>query len=266
MPADAKALSPSELAADPATTKAAYDDTRPKRTTLAEERLQRVTVDIPRAAAAVLAGLVRVGAFMAVLRALPLVNVKLLDVVLPRTLALLHAENLLLVASGQPDRLKALLAEADPLRDLLRDTWALPLIGWKIFTQAQLDAWKDGAGHADLGSDLVSCGEAYLARWKQIAGKADVTEADCRRAVALGREILEAVGGKSNPDAVAKAALERRRAFTLLLEAWDELQRAVVFVRWHAGDADTLAPSLFTAGRRAPAPRTVPPATPAPTV
>src|SRR5262249_25645678 len=73
---------------------------------------------------------------------------------------------------------------------------------------------------------------------------------------------------------VSVASDERQRAFTLLLRAYDNARRAVSFLRWHEGDADTLVPSLYT-GRGSrnskpdeeptePAPSVAAPSTPPP--
>ena len=47
------------------------------------------------------------------------------------------------------------------------------------------------------------------------------------------------------PAATAAAALDRQRAFTLFARRYDELRRVVTYLRWHQGDADRIAPSLY---------------------
>ena len=44
------------------------------------------------------------------------------------------------------------------------------------------------------------------------------------------------------------ATADRTRAFVLFVRCYDEIRRAVSFLRWNEGDADTLVPSLY-AGR-----------------
>ena len=86
----------------------------------------------------------------------------------------------------------------------------------------------------------------------------------------LGSELLLAIGVRDlamRTSTIAEARDLRARAFTLLDQAYDECRRAVSFLRWHDGDAESFAPPLRH-GRRArtaepPAP--VPPAPPAPT-
>jgi hypothetical protein len=57
---------------------------------------------------------------------------------------------------------------------------------------------------------------------------------------------------------VAASAVTRQRAYTLMVNAYDDARRAVAYFRHSQGDADTIAPSLYagiTSPRRAVAPR-----------
>ena len=53
---------------------------------------------------------------------------------------------------------------------------------------------------------------------------------------------------EQGPAVVQDVARIRDQAFTLMMRAYDEVRRAVTFLRWQQGDADTIAPSLY-AGR-----------------
>jgi len=44
---------------------------------------------------------------------------------------------------------------------------------------------------------------------------------------------------------VRAAADARNRVFTLLTRRYDQVRRAVVFLRWDEGDADRIVPSLY---------------------
>jgi hypothetical protein len=46
--------------------------------------------------------------------------------------------------------------------------------------------------------------------------------------------------------AIAEIALRRQQIFTLLSRNWDEVRRYVTWLRWHEGDFDKLAPSLYS--------------------
>jgi hypothetical protein len=47
------------------------------------------------------------------------------------------------------------------------------------------------------------------------------------------------------PAAGGAAVALRQRAFTLFATTYDEVRRAVSYLRWHDGDGDDIAPSLF---------------------
>jgi hypothetical protein len=53
--------------------------------------------------------------------------------------------------------------------------------------------------------------------------------------------------GQADPSASPSGEL-RRRAYTLFVQAYDEVRRPVTYVRWEEGDVDEIVPSLF-AGR-----------------
>jgi hypothetical protein len=48
-----------------------------------------------------------------------------------------------------------------------------------------------------------------------------------------------------NPAVVAEFSDMRNRMFTLFIEAYDDARRAISYLRWHEGDADDVAPSLY---------------------
>jgi hypothetical protein len=85
--------------------------------------------------------------------------------------------------------------------------------------------------------------------WTLIEGKCAVQMGELEHALKLAARILRVVGLREQAPVVAAAAAEMRlRAFTLFSCAYDDARRAVIFLRWHEGDADTIAPSLY-AGR-----------------
>jgi hypothetical protein len=65
-------------------------------------------------------------------------------------------------------------------------------------------------------------------------------------ALKVAAHLLGLTGQKDqSPVVVAAAADMRKRAFTLFSRAYDDARRAIIFLRWHKEDADTIAPSLY---------------------
>jgi hypothetical protein len=85
------------------------------------------------------------------------------------------------------------------------------------------------------------------------------------QAESIGEQLVNAVGTREQAPAVAaEVTQQRQRMFTLFLNSYDQVRRAVTYLRWNEGDIDTVAPSLY-AGRAArkkpdePAPAPTPP-------
>lgn len=73
-----------------------------------------------------------------------------------------------------------------------------------------------------------------------------VSLADIARAQALLDELLCELGRRTQRRP-SLLAMERARAFSLLLSTYDDVRRLVSFLRWKQRDADLIAPSLFSA-------------------
>ena len=75
------------------------------------------------------------------------------------------------------------------------------------------------------------------------------TKSELDRLLDVAAKLTSAVSARQNgtPERT-KAALDRRRAFTLLVRAYDQVRRSLTWVRWRYDDADQLAPSLWSHG------------------
>jgi hypothetical protein len=66
------------------------------------------------------------------------------------------------------------------------------------------------------------------------------------RGAVLAVQLLEGpIERMHAPLTPSEATVARERAFTLFYRAYDELRRAVTFLRWHDGDIEQLVPTLF---------------------
>ena len=171
-------------------------------------------------------------------------------------LVFLYAYQQWQLVAADPAAFDALLAECTDLRKRML-VWAPTAVLWKVFTQAELDAILGGSGHSDIADDTSVLGRMSLERWASLEAKVGYTHADAERAVVAGQQLFKALGGKDAADesAPVRAAKEQwQRAFVALSDAWAEVVSAVRYVRRHDGDADEIAPSLFStrkAGRKA---------------
>jgi hypothetical protein len=159
--------------------------------------------------------------------------------------ALLQAQIVYLGLSGAPQELSALSAEASGLRTLLlSDVGALIRRG--RLSASCLWGVKRRKGHRNVASDVLSLAAVLRNHWATIANGTAVTEAELERAESLGAELIRLIGRQMHtPEAIAKAASDRNRAYTLTVRTYNELRQAVMFVCRHQADAERVAPSLY---------------------
>lgn len=147
--------------------------------------------------------------------------------------------------SGDSEAGKALIEEATTLREgLLIGAEALAFRG--LMDKEQVAAIRRGHGDLDAAKDIVTLAQLFAAAWPQVAAKTAVEKKELERAAKLGPELMFALAAKKQ--ATKKGSKEpseiRARAFTLLVTAYEATRRAVTYLRWTEGDAETIAPPI----------------------
>jgi hypothetical protein len=182
------------------------------------------------------------------LEELPKFDISLLDNLQTYSWAAMQTHSIYLGAYTTPESLPALVDEAAKLVDLFQ-TDGLALAKRGLLSIAKLDALKGTNGFRNTASDVLTLANMFRSNWQAIAGKTCVTEAELTRAEVLAQQIQAAVSFKEQgPPNVADVARDRLQAYTLFFNAYDQVRRAVIYLRWNQGDADSIAPSLY-AGR-----------------
>lgn len=117
---------------------------------------------------------------------------------------------------------------------------------------AQLAQIKTGTGHLDLATDLIALSALFRRSWEQVQGKTLITREDLEEATRIGTALLGALGAKDNAAVRAAPELTERkhRAFTLLVRAYNDARRALMYLRFDMDDVDVIAPSLYKKGRK----------------
>lgn len=251
MPPRKKTAGPAKPAA-PRTTAAALAKIQPEMAALDPMGLSPINIDIPQSVAVVLGvlpGIVELRGPIA--KALPDHPMASLDKLEAYTLAAYHTYILALTPDAAEDRVAALLEEAAPLRaNLLSDAEALARRG--RLDPETVAAIRAGQGNVDTANDLVALSALFTTEWAKIHDKTAATLEEVHRAGELGPLLLAALGAREHgPVETAFAADQKRRAFTLFIRAYDEVRRAVTYLRWHEGDAAEIAPSLYSGRQRA---------------
>jgi hypothetical protein len=163
--------------------------------------------------------------------------------------ALLHAHNQHAIATEAQDNLPGLAEEAYATRERLHLD-AIALTGRGMIEGAALKRFGGAKGYLNVAADLNLLVAVFRARWEQASGRSGVEAGELDRAEKLAMHIVRLVGlREQSPAAVAAVADRRARAFTLFVKSYDQVRRAISFVRWNERDVETIAPSLY-AGRK----------------
>lgn len=145
---------------------------------------------------------------------------------------------------------------------LLVDAQALARRG-KI-DSAQLEACCDMVGYRAQYHSLLSLEQLLRGALPSAVGMTALTVAELDAARELGHRMMSALGVREQSGSKLPAAEIRIRVLSLLVEQYEEVRRNVGWLRWYEDDAESFAPSLWSAQRlrRPAAPTESEPATP----
>jgi hypothetical protein len=243
-----------------------FEQLQSERDALKLEELVRPNVDVGRAVGMVLVSEPKIAALRrAMERELPEFDAGVVDRLRPVALAAGYA-NVVFGPSPEETANKRLIAEATKLRvRLVRQAKALVEV--ELIEAAVVDKIRHIRTHRGLANNLIALSHLFRKEWDEIENVTVVSDEEVRRAGKLGMSLLEQLGSKDVASAAeseaSRAAEIRVRAYTLLAKTYDEVRRAVIYMRWRYGDADEIAPSFHVRVRRRPGAQPAAPAVPA---
>lgn len=165
-----------------------------------------------------------------------------------RALALGHTQTVHESTQQAPAIPQVLLDEAKRARDIAQSEVTTHVHRGLISPQA-LTTLNGGNGYRNLAADLFKLSEAVRSNWSKLSGRTSMTIAELDHMENLADQINQALGIREQmPELEASAARDRQAAYTLFLQAYDEVRAAIAYVRRKEGDVDDLIPSLY-AGR-----------------
>jgi len=234
---------PPRAPVSPEEARLAYERIEPRYELLREDQLIAVNLDITKAAGIALAAEPNLRALRGdIVRQIPRYDLEPLDSLRDVALAAWHVDAALSppVAENVPRILfepaialrRALLVQARALADR-------GLIELERLPAAR--RWRT----VDVAETLFGLAALLRSAWAEIHDKTPLAEEDLERAKRLGEELLAAHRRLETPG----SGKLRARAFSLLVSTYDQIRRAVTYVRWDEGDAGRLAPSLYTGSR-----------------
>jgi hypothetical protein len=239
---------------------------------LPQKEVTKINADIARVVPKVLGSLPQIIALRAVIAAdLPKFDLANVDNLEDLTLALDYCDAAYTCSCESPDDLAKLAEEAYAIRDTLYGD-AMGFARRGLINPASLKDYSGQIGYTNVARDVTKLAYVITEAWTRIEGKCAIEKSELEAADKLATRIQRLAGLRAEgPEAIADSADQRARAFTLFLNAYDQVRRAVQFVRWEEGDADDIAPSLYTGKKRAavsdkvePTPAPVPAPVPAP--
>ena len=159
-----------------------------------------------------------------------------------------HADHLSL---STPAGLQAMSEAMVTIRDVL-ETDATSLVKRKLAPGGEIAALRGNVGFQNQITDTLQLIGFFRRHWTRVESTTPVTEEDLDRAATLAATFANALGEREKAtSSTSESADLRIRAYTQLVITWDEIRRVVTFLRWHQGDVDALAPSLWAGrGRR----------------
>ena len=227
----------------------AYQQILGDRLAIDSTKLLVINVDVPTSYMTVVDALPRIMALRELATRLPGFELKNFDNLETYALALMHTHGEYVSASAPPDTLIALNDEGVALRDNLHSD-ALALANRGVIDGEPLKAFKTAVGYRNLAEDLIGLSTLLRRSWGKIDARTVITLAELDRAEALSEQLLHALALRQNASSVLADAIRKRlQVFTLLANAYDQVRRAISFLRWQEDDIEQIAPSLY-AGRR----------------
>jgi hypothetical protein len=240
----------------------AFDATTRDREAVEDEDLSTINIDIGAAVQMALATVPRVEPLRDEMAPLPLKHT-LIGKLESYARAAGHAHGVYAVASAPPEELSALYDDAVKRRATLRSD-VQNLVNHGLVPVDSLEGIHGETGYRNVGYDLIGLVAILRNAEARVRNRTATLPEERDKAEFVASQLLDVVARRDGNSTVpAGIALDRQRAFTLLLRAYDETRRAVTFLRWGA-EADKLAPSLYTSrtSRRRAAAQESEPSTP----
>jgi hypothetical protein len=208
--------------------------------------LVTVDIDVPSAVTTSIGVLSRIRSFRPVIvKALPGFDLVNIDQLETYTLATAHAHAIYVAASAPPDPLAELMSDASALRDKLYSD-AVALANRGLVSGARLADYNGAASYENIAFDLLRLTALLRQAWPQIEGKTALALAELASADLIGAGLVKAVAAcEQSPSVPTGVTQLRQRMFTLFANAWDQVRRALSYLRWSEDDVDTIAPSLY---------------------
>ncbi len=208
-----------------------------------------MAVDIPSASVTTQGAYAQVVALRPeIIERLPKFDIALVDKLETYALAMFCAHMDYRAAMDPPAELAALVEKAIEKRAILLAD-VNTLIAYGILAPDVTSDLLGVVGYKNVMTDLGTLASVLRANADKVAGRTSVKATELAEAEDLVAKLGKTVGVRElSPQAVAQVTRHRQAAFTLFMKAYEEVRSAILYLRHHEGDGDSIMPSLF-AGR-----------------
>jgi hypothetical protein len=223
----------------------AYDRQLARIEAVPESALRHITTDVGAAATSVLGLAERIQTYRGRLAQLVEYDIVLVDNIHEVAMAVLHLQGARQTAVSTGPSIDPLVEDATARRELFLQE-GKTLVLRKLIDPQVFKEIDGGTGHRKLGLDLVGIVSAFRSAWSRIDGRCGVTAAELDEAERVAERLITAVGEREHAESLsANVNILRAKAFTLLVQSYDQLRRGIAFLRYDEGDVDVLFPSFF---------------------
>ncbi len=138
-----------------------------------------------------------------------------------------------------------LTAELSAKRDVfLTDVQAL--VKRKFLDGSRLTELKGTTGSKNIAYDVMLLVAMLRDSWSTVASKTAVSVPELDDAERKADSLATALGLREQSEQEkGEAYRTRMAALTLFVNAYDQVQRAITYLRWNEGDAEKIAPTLY---------------------
>ncbi|HEY5958566.1 MAG TPA: hypothetical protein VIV60_18520 [Polyangiaceae bacterium] len=211
-----------------------------------EEQYLQINVDVASSVTTILGAWPEIRNMRAeLLQYMPNFDIAILDHLESYALALGHAQTLYQTATAPSASLIALGTETEKVREVFLAEIKMQMARGLIDAAATKDL-KGVNGYKNVAFDVFALSNILRNNWTKIAGRTSVTTDELDAAEVLADKLVTAVGEREQaPTTAAEAVRDRQGAYTLLMNAYDEVRWAIGYLRRKEGDIEDIAPSLY---------------------
>jgi hypothetical protein len=224
---------------------AAYERAYPRAAQIPAAELAVFNIDVPYAVGIALDTVPRLKPLRSALAQLPGFDISQVDELESCAMALAYTHGRYLAAVLPAPDLAQVQVQAADARDALH-VQAVALAARELIDPSAVDGTKSASGYRALANNLLKLCAVFRENAARLVGKTPVTPDEVARAADLAQQLLRGIGRREGPrTGTSEAALERQQVFTLFTRACSQVQRGVQYLRWDAGDAAAIAPSIY---------------------